>query len=326
MENLTPKVVINYQGRDVTADFEPILSSVSYRDYLDGKAGELEIKVSNSEGLFLGDWYPDVDDKIEALIGFEETGMMPCGTFWVDEVKLNGGSSGDDCSIRALSLRSSLILREQAVQNYEARPLSEIVTAEAEKISYKVVGDLSGTWSGQQNETGLRFLNRVAHDTGRIFKIEGDTLVFYPFEDILKAGAAIEINRRDVSSYSISDKAAGRISKCTVKWWNRKTKKLIVGSFDAGIKGGGSALIWAEVKDTAAAEKKAKDYITDRNKKGVEFTLNTSGDIRLQAGVTVKTIGFGRFDGEYIISEVTHTYASGGYTSQITLMKPGQEK
>lgn len=324
MENLTPKTIIKYQGRDVTSNFAPILSSVTYRDYLDGRAGELEIKVSNSEGLFLGDWYPDVDDQIMVMIGYEESGLMPCGTFWVDEVKLNGGASGNECSIRALSLRASLIIREKAVQNYDAQPLQKIVTSEAEKIGYKVVGDLSGTWSGQQTETGLRFINRVAHDTGRIFKIEEDTLVFYPFEEVLNGRAAIEIDRHDVFSYEISDKAAGRIGRCTVKWWDRKSKKLITGSHDAKIKGGGSALIWEQVKDKTEAEKKAKDYMMDRNKKGVEFTLNTSGDTRLQAGVTVKAIGFGRFDGLYIIGEVTHTCSVSGYTSQVTLIKPGQ--
>lgn len=326
MENLTPKRIINYQGKDVTGDFAPILTSVSYRDYLDGKAGELEIRLSNDKGLFLGGWYPDIDDEITVLMGYEEQGMMPCGTFWVDEVKLTGGASGDECSIRALTLRSSLIHSEQAYQDCRQRPLQEVITAEADKLGYKVVGDLSGTWSGLQQETGLRFINRVAHETGRICRLEGDTLVFYPLDEILNAGAAIEIDRRDVSSYDISDKAAGRISRCTVKWWDRKTKKLIAGSHDAGIKGGGSVIIWQEVKDAAEAQQKAQDHIKDRDKKGVEFTMTVAGDIRLQAGVTVRTVGFGRFDGLYYIGEVTHTQSSGGYTSQLTLQKPEQEK
>lgn len=325
MENLTPQVVINYEGRDVTADFEPILSSVSYRDYLDGKAGELEIRVSNAEHMFLGDWYPATDDRIGLRIGYREQELLDCGTFWVDEARLSGSSSGEEATIRALSLRSSHLNSERQVQNFDAQPLQQIVETEARRMGYKVLGDLSGTWSGQQTETGLRFINRVAHETGRIFKLEQDTLVFYPFGEILRAGDAIEIDRRDVSSYDISDKAAGRIGRCTVKWWNRKNKTLVAGSYDAGIKGGGSALIWQEVKDRAEAEKKAKDYITDRNKTGVEFSITTAGDVRLQAGATVKTSGFGRFDDSYIIGEVMHSYSSGGYTSQVTLIKPGQK-
>lgn len=326
MENLTPKRIINYQGKDVTADFAPILMSISYRDHLDGQAGELEIKLSNSKGLFLGDWYPDVDDRISVQMGYAEQGMISCGTFWVDKVKLTGGSSGDECSIRALTLRSSLIHAERAYQDCRQRPLRDIITAEAQKMGYKVVGDLSGTWSGLQQETGLRFINRVAHETGRICRLEGDTLVFYPLDEVLNAGAAIEIDRRNVSSYDISDKATGRVSRCTVKWWDRKSKKLVTGSHDAGIKGGGSVVIWQEVKDTAEAQKKAQDYIKDRDKTGLQFTMTVMGDIRLQAGVTVKPVGFGRFDGLYYIGEVTHTQSSGGYTSQLTLQKPGQER
>ena len=259
-------------------------------------------------------------------MGYAEQGMISCGTFWVDEVKLTGGSSGDECSIRALTLRSSLIHAERAYQDCRQRPLRDIITAEAQKMGYKVVGDLSGTWSGLQQETGLRFINRVAHETGRICRLEGDTLVFYPLDEVLNAGAAIEIDRRNVSSYDISDKATGRVSRCTVKWWDRKSKKLVTGSHDAGIKGGGSVVIWQEVKDTAEAQKKAQDYIKDRDKTGLQFTMTVMGDIRLQAGVTVKPVGFGRFDGLYYIGEVTHTQSSGGYTSQLTLQKPGQER
>lgn len=324
MERLKPISVINYQGKDVTGDFAPILSSITFRDHLDGKAGELDINLTDTKGLFLGDWYPDVDDRITVQMGFDQGEMMQCGVFWVDEVKLNGGSSGDTCSIRALSLPSSAIHAPQTRRYHQGQELQQIVTDEAAKLGYKVVGDLSGKWDGFQNETGLQFINRLAHETGRILKIEDDTLVFYRLDDILNIGRAIEIDRGDVSSYDISDKAAGRIGRCTVKWWNRQTKSLIAGSYDAGIKGGGSAVIWQEVEDTAEAEKKAKDYIDDRNKKGLEFSFTTSGDVRLRAGVTVKMTGFGRFDGLYYIAEVTHSQSSGGYTANVILQKPGQ--
>lgn len=325
MEKLKPTTIINYQGKDVTGDFAPILNSITFQDHLDGKAGGLDIVLTNTKELFLGDWYPDTDDRIRIQMGYEQGDMMECGVFWVDEVKLSGGNSGDTCSIRALSLPSSAINAPQQRRYHQGRELLEIVTEEADKLGYKVVGDLSGTWEGLQNETGLQFLNRLAHETGRMLKIEDDLLVFYPLDDILNASQAIEIDRRDVASYDISDKAAGRISKCTVKWWDRKTKKQITGSYDAGIKGGGNVVIWQEVKDTAAAQKKAKDYITDRNKKGVEFSFTIMGDVRLRAGVTIKMAGFGRFDDLYYIKEVKHTQSRSGYTAAVTLQKPGQE-
>jgi phage protein D len=326
VERLKQTAIIIYQGRDVTGDLAPILKGVTFRDHLDGKAGELDIDLNNSSGLFLWDWFPDVNDRISVMIGFETGLVMDCGAFWVDEVKLTGGASGDSCSIRGLSLPSLVIYAPEARCNYENRPIEEIVNGEAEKLGYKVVGDLSGTWSGLQQETGLQFINRLAHETGRILKIENDTLIFYLLDDLLSSGAFITIDSREVISYDISDKAAGRISKCTVKWWDRTTKREFFGSYDAKIKGGGSALIWEEVKNNGEAASKAADYIKDRNKKGVEFTLNMEGDVRLRAGVAVETSGFGRFDSLYIIGEATHSVSDGGYTTRIKLQRPEAKK
>ncbi len=320
-KGLKPKTVITYEGKDVSADFAPILCGVSFKDYLDGRAGEVEINLSNREGFFFGDWYPDIDDEVHILIGYEGGDMLDAGIFWVDEINLSGGNSGDGCSIRALSLRSSGLNSAIQKKNHTGRPVAEIVGEVANELNCTAKGDLSGTWSGIQNESGLRFLNRLAHELGRICKVEGMDLIFYPIEQLGKIGQ-LEIKRADVISYDVKDVAAGRISKCTVKWWNRKAKKQITGSYDAGIKGGGEVVRWEEVKDNAEAQKKAKDFITDRNKKGVEFSISMVGDVRLRAGVSVQMIGFGRFDGVYYISEATHSVTFSGFTTDVTLQKP----
>lgn len=318
---MKPKTVITYQGKDVSADFAPIFKGLSFKDYLDGRAGEIEINLSNREGFFLADWYPDIDDEIHILIGYEDGEMLDAGTFWVDEVSLSGGNFGDMCSIRALSLRSSGLNSATQKKNHDGRPVADIVREVAESLGCTPKGDLSGTWSGIQNDTGLRFLGRVAHDLGRILKVEGTDLIFYAIEKLGEIGE-LEIRREDVIGYSVKDVAAGRISKCTVKWWNRKAKKLIAGSYDAGIKGGSEVIRWEEVKDNAKAQKKAQDFITDRNKKGVEFSISMTGDVRLRAGVGVRMSGFGRFDGVYYISEATHSVATSGYTTEVILQKP----
>lgn len=320
-KGLKPKTVITYEGKDVSGDFAPILESISFKDYLDGRAGEIEINLSNREGFFWADWYPDIDDEIHILLGYENADMLDAGIFWVDEVSLSGGNAGDACNIRALSLRSSGLNSATQKKNHAGRPVADIVSEVANTLSCRAKGDLSGTWSGIQNETGLRFLNRLAHELGRICKIEGTDLIFYGIEKLGEIGQ-LEIKRADVVSYEVKDVAAGRISKCTVKWWDKKSKKLISGTYDAKIKGGGEVVRWEEVKDNAEAQKKAKDFITDRNKKGVEFGISMVGDVRLRAGVGVQMIGFGRFDGTYYISEATHTVNSSGYTTDVTLQKP----
>lgn len=320
-KGLKPKTVITYEGKDVSGDFAPILEGVSFKDYLDGRAGEVELSLSNREGFFLADWYPDIDDELHILIGYEGGNMLDAGIFWVDEVGLTGGHSGDMCSIRALSLRASGLNSATQRKNHAGRPVADIVNEVAETLGCRAQGDLSGTWSGIQNETGLSFLNRLANDLGRILKVEGADLVFYPIERLGEIGQ-LEIKRVDVISYDMKDVAAGRIAKCTVKWWDRKTKKLISGSYNARVKGGGEVVRWEEVKNNAEAQKKAKDLITGRNKKGIEFSISMIGDVRLRAGVGIQMTGFGRFDDIYYISEATHTVNSSGYTTNVTLQKP----
>lgn len=319
MEGLKPKLVIIYQSRDVTSDFEPILKSVTFKDYLDGKASDIDIRLRNQESLFFADWYPQINDRITLVMGYEESPMLDCGIFWCDEVKLTGGRSGDECSVRALSVKASGLNSSISKKSHERRSVASIANEVAKELDCKVVGDTSGYWSGIQKETGLQFLSRVARETGRILKIEGETLVLYPIEGILDQGNSIIIDRRYVIGYNVSDKAAGRISVCTVKWWDVKTKQLIQGTYDSEIKGGGAVTIWEEVDSAQVAIDKAKNYITDRNKKGVELTLDVKGDVRLRAGICVSLTGFGHFDKTYYISEATHTITKTGYKTNITL-------
>lgn len=326
MEGLKPKIVITYQDKNVTADFSPILKSVSFKDYLEGRAAEVELLLSNEKGFFLGDWYPECDDRITLKIGYENTELINCGTFWVDEVKLTGSSSGDEISIRALSLKSSVVYAPVKKKVIVRKTFREIAIDLMAETGLKVIGEIEGTWSGFQDETDVALLARIAKETGRIFKIENDEFIFYKTESITKVveirpDYLLEIPRNNVLSYDISDKAAGRIGKCTCKWWDAKTKKEITGTFDAGIKGGGSAVVWEEVESTGDAEQKAKDYITDRNKKGEEFSMQLIGDVRLRAGICVKPKGFGRFDKTYYIASATHTISDNGYSTLINLQK-----
>lgn len=318
MAILKPKIVITYQGKDVSADFAPILQGVTFKDTLDGRAGEAEISLSNAQGYFFNDWYPEIDHHFTILMGYEDTPMIDGGTFWVDEISLSGSSSGDTCNIRALSLKSSNLNSSIKKQYHNARPIADIVSEVAAELGCTVKGDLSGNFSGLQNETGLQFLNRIAHQIGHILKVEGTDLVFYPIAQLGEIGE-LEIKRSDVRSYSLKDIAAGRISKCIVKWWDSKTKKEIGSSYSNGIKGGGEVVLWQEVENASEAKTKAKDYITDRNKSGVEFSIEMLGDVRLRAGVAINMVGFGSFDKTYYVSEATHSFSSSGYTTFVTL-------
>lgn len=323
MEGLKPKIMIRYQDKNVSSDFAPILKGVTFRDYLEGRASSIELQLSNEKGFFFGDWYPEIEDKITLRIGYEGLEMMDCGTFWVDEIKLSGNRSGDECTISAMSVKPGILHSPKKRQNHAGTPIRELVARVAAEAGLRVAGDLEGCWNGVQDSTDIELLFDIAKATGCILKLEGDLLVYCKLSAIQQQKndtvKVLEIPRGNVQSYEVSDRAAGRITRCTVKWRDVKNKKEYTGTYDAGIPGGGSVLIWEEVESDSAAEQKAKDYLTDRNKKGEEFSLRLMGDVRLRAGICVRPKGFGRFDKIYYIAEATHSVSSSGYITNITL-------
>lgn len=317
---MTPTYEIIYEGRNVTRDFATYLESVSFKEYLENKASELELTFTNAEQYFLNDWYPGINDKLTAKIGYKESTVINCGVFFVDDVTLSGGRYGDVCSFRATSAYGKSIHSDEQRKNQESKPISTLINTEASRLGYTVKGDLSGTWSGIQKGTGLQFIQQIARETGRIMKVEGTELVFIK-RDVVKTGPVIgTINKIDIISYNTTDKATGRITKCTVKCWDKKNKQLITGDYDANIKGGGSRTIWDNVNDVAAAKERAKNYVEDWNKDGEKVEITIPGEPKYRAGVRVSLTGFGRYSKTYYVAEATHaTSKNSGYTTKLTL-------
>ena len=75
-----------------------------------------------------------------------------------------------------------------------------------------------------------------------------------------------------------------------------------------------------KVSDKEEARKLAMKRLRQKNKAefSAEFTL--VGDVLLVAGVTVEVVGYGAFDGKYIIETATHNL-TGGYTVGVKLRR-----
>ncbi len=319
---MKPVFVITYEGKDVTADFSPMLEAIIFRDYLENKASELELVFDNSKNYFLNDWYPSINDTISAKLGYNESALLDAGTFFIDDLTLNGGRFGEIASFRAISALASTIYSSQQLKNHEEKQLSELLKEEARKLGYAAKGDLSGTWSGIQKGTGFAFIKQLARETGRIMKVEATDLVFFPISRV-KSGAIVgTINKADVIDYSITDKAAGRIRRCTIKCWKKDKKTLVTGTYDSGILGGGSRLIWEDVQDATDAKNRAKNYVEDWNKSGIRFNITVPGNVDYRAGVRISADGFGRFSKTWYVAESQHCISRlQGYTTTITLQE-----
>ena len=314
----TPIVEIVYDTKDITSDFLPLLKSVTYKDSIEGKASSIDITLRDDTQLFLGSWYPKVDDTIQLKIGYKEGSLLNCGSFWVDEVTLNGSSSGSECTISAMSLKGADILGSRNIKAHQNKPIKDIVNDISKRLNMTANGNLEGMYNGfQENESDLAFLNRLAKETNRLLKIEGQTLIFYKLND-LKQSEALLISRDDVKSYDIKDVAYGRLKSVTCVWWNNEKKTEFKGVYTLPKESGADIVIREEVASDSEALQKATDYANERGKDKYQITLSMIGNTRLKAGVKVILKDFSRFDGEYYIAEVTHKIG-GGYTTDLIL-------
>lgn len=73
------------------------------------------------------------------------------------------------------------------------------------------------------------------------------------------------------------------------------------------------------------AERIAKATLRKLNLQQMTGNINLVGNTTLYAGAVVELLGFGYFDGRFLIEKATHSYASSGYTTSIDVRKINSE-
>ncbi|MCT4638955.1 MAG: hypothetical protein N4A72_14735 [Bacteroidales bacterium] len=317
-----PEFIITYNDSDVTKDFTPLLESIIFKDFLESRAAELELTFEDEQRNFMNDWYPKSTDKVSAQLGYENTALLDCGLFFVYEVVLTGSrSAGDVCSIRAASVNRNSVNKPIRTKHHKSVAIKKIAEDIASELGLTVKGETDGTYSGEQKQKDIAFMEYVARKTGKIFKIEGNDLILYNLDSIKKASHYIEIDLDNVIDYSFSDKSDGKYSKCTCKWYDEKKKTTYIGTATSS-NDGGDAVIWQEVDSNSAAQKAASDWLKDIAKQELELELTVVGNVGCRAGMKLRLINAGRFSDDYYIKESEHEISrSGGYTTKILIAK-----
>lgn len=311
------KYKIVYSGKDITKDISEILVSLEFVDRIEGKAGDLCLKLADHEARFADEWYPETDDKIEVWIG-----DLYCGAFWVDEVENEGNrSSGTHCVIRAMSVKMKAIIQSPRRKSYRNRTLLSLAKELAGVLGLEVKGNITGVVRDNCRTNDLEFLSEQATKLGYILKVDSGAMVFSKYED-LKQLKSLVIYKKDVESWNVRDKAIGRYSKCTCRYYDVKKKISYSGTATVGTAGHGEAFIWEEVDSNTDAKERAKDWLINKNKQEVEIELQLVGDTRLLAGMHIELKDFGKKSRSYIIKESTHVIdRNSGYKTTIKLNK-----
>jgi len=323
-----PKVVVQYENKDITANITPTLIEVNYTDFMEGESDSVELVLEDVERRWQNAWYPQHGDQVSVQIGYEDSPLLPCGEFEIDEVELDGPP--DVVRIKALAAGVKRSVRTRNGRAYEDTTLADIAATIARRNKMQLTGKIEQikiVRVTQVYETDLTFLKRVSEEYGYSFSVRGSKLCFFKRADLKEAKPTMLIDRTDVSSYRFRDKVHGVVASATVSYHDphaKRTRKRKVKDAEAKTnqRSADELKINVRAENDQQARLKADAALDRANEDQTGASLTLFGNVKLMAGVNVQLTGFGRMDGKYTITQSRHRFSrSSGYTTEIELKR-----
>lgn len=326
---------IKYNSKDISADLRPYLKSISFTDNLSGSADDLQLVLEDRQGLWQSDWFPDKGAVLDATLAAAAWDSLEApakslhlGLFEIDEITSGGYPS--EVQIKAVSVPYNTSLRGvERTRSWEKAELRRIAGDIAADAGLELVYDAEDNpiidRAEQTQQSDLSFLLALCNDAGMALKVCSNQIVIFdeadyeaadPIATIVKPGASYTpVKDMDyisaVTGYRFSSKVRDVYASCHVKYRQSKTKAYIEASFAAPGKQGKTLEISEQVESVAEAEKLARKRLREKNREEVTAAFDLPGNSSLLAGVTVNILGFGKFDGKYIVSAARHDVGSG---------------
>lgn len=324
-----PYFSLIYQGTDISSELDPQTTSITYTDHHHGEIDEIDVAVQDKDGRWKGAWKPEPGDTMTLTIFDGMGGVLPCGTFEMDEPDAAGDRGGDTMTIRGLAAPISKSLRTAKTRAFENQALRDIVSKVTGETGLTLEGDIENLRFNrvtQRRERDLEFLKRLAEDTGHYFTVKGTRAIFTSFKSVDGRAAALTVSHAQLgvylSSYRLKEQTAETYSKAKVTAAHEDEKRMVEAEEeDSQVKTGDTLRIAGErVESEANAKALARSRLHFKNRKRRSGSISIVGDVRLVAGVVVGMEGFGKYSGSYLIDKSTHKMDRGGYTADAELV------
>lgn len=319
-----PVFFIEYEQKDITAYITHFVISVTYVDFEHGKSDEIDIQIEDREHIWKSSWYPVKGDVINLRIGYEGEGLLPCGSFEIDEIELS--APPDLINLKGIATNIKKALRQENTKAYENKTLKQIAEEIAKKHGYELVGEIKEIKVKritQKQERDIAFLKRIAEEYGYVFKITDGKLVFYEIEKLESANIILVIDRKNILSFSLRDKTHELYKDCTVSYHDPKSKKLITHTVLAeGIVKGDTLKLNERCENLDQAIVKAKAALRAKNGLQTEGSITVIGNPKLVAGSNIEITGLYNLNGKYHIKSSRHTIdRSAGYKTELEVKR-----
>ncbi|MCL1861779.1 MAG: contractile injection system protein, VgrG/Pvc8 family [Proteobacteria bacterium] len=326
-----PAFRLIYGQKNITNDLMPYVISVTYSDYLTGQSDEIEVELEDTDGRWIGSWYPGKGDALTLKVGYDNEPLLACGTFEIDEVEFSDSPS--TVSIRGLGSWPGKPVRTRNSMGFEKTTLAAIAQHVAKRNGFTLTGKIRHIpidRATQYGENDVAFLSKLADEYGYAFKVSGKRLVFTEVAALLASDPAKYFVPQDLTNIRITDKINFVYKDAEVKHHDPKKKSLVV----VGVKADGqigevgkstssdTLKTTARASDKATAQIKGESKLKKANLEQTTGTITVPGSPSLVAGLMIGIDGFGRLDGKYLVQSARHRLdRSSGYTTELEIAR-----
>lgn len=325
---MRPSLTIAIDGKPVAGAFYERLVSATITDKEGEAADTIDIELNDGPPDFLA--IPRKGAIMAVTLGVDGQAQLT-GRFTVDKVKVSCLPFSMSISGKSADLRDGKLKARQE-RHWDDAKLGDVVSEIAresgltEAIDPEIAQFRYAGWLGQQDETNIHFLQRLAHRHDALFAIKDGRLIF------AKRGSGQSASGRFVGSVvlgpgkilrdSCSFEANDRTRYSKVVAYYQDSEKATRREIEADGDADGDSVFrlpepFASVEEAdKAAQAKAKAL-----KRGEgAVTVKVSGDPGICAGAPLIFEGVRPgLDGvPYVIDTATHSYTKGGYLTEIS--------
>ncbi|WP_367298493.1 phage late control D family protein [Hafnia alvei] len=343
-----PAFSLMMEGKDITANIEKRLMSLTLTDNRGFEVDQLDIELDDADGALA---LPRRGVVLTLSLGWKGQALTPKGQFVVDEIEHSGAPDKLTLRARSADFRDTLNIQREA--SYHDKTLGDIVTTIAKRNKLDVALDstlekVKIPHVDQTNESDGSFLTRLAKQEGAVASVKGGKLLFIRQGQGRTASGkpipAVTIVRGDGDQHRFGLADRGAYTGVTASWLNtrepkkkeqvavkrkRKTKSKAKpkepeakqGDYLMGTEG--NVLVLGHTYANKGNAERAAKAAWQKLQRGVAtFSIQLArGRAELYPEMPVKVQGFkAEIDSaDWLLTTVTHSLSGGGYTTALEL-------
>ena len=321
----TPAAEIAVNGRPVASLFNERLVSVTIVDK-EGVTSDTICCDLNDGNPFAQ--IPQKGDLVEASLGYVETGLGFFGTYIVDDPEVRCLPYGMTINGKGANVRDEL--KQHRSRHWDGKTVKDIVSQIAGEHGLAAVIDAEigahvYEWFGQQDESDLHVVERLARRHDALFSIKDRKMVFAAKGSGLSAGGkpltpvVATPDKIVAGTCRINFAHRNRYKKVKGRVQDRAQAKLIEIEVDSDEEGTADYTLSEPFADEAEAERAAKAKGSALKSETIRTTATLYGDPTIRAGAPFRYAGVrpGVDEIEFIIETATHRLTKAGYLTEV---------